>query len=129
MYMNRCLSTYLYSYNCTFLHFYLRKYVVTCIANYVLMSIYKYKEMQLCICFYSRGSNWHLLAVFGHPLHCNNPDINYLLYKNIKSDISMKKLNQYLDSNCNGVKPFFPALLNPSRRADYLFTRTEQVVF
>ncbi|WP_257621570.1 hypothetical protein [Chryseobacterium sp. NKUCC03_KSP] len=29
----------------------------------------------------------------------------------------------------NGNEPFFSALLNPSRTADFLFNRTEQVVF
>lgn len=29
----------------------------------------------------------------------------------------------------NGIKPFFSAFPNPTRRADFLFTRTEQVMF
>ena len=29
----------------------------------------------------------------------------------------------------NGKKPFFSAIPNPTRRADFLFTRTEQVMF
>ena len=29
----------------------------------------------------------------------------------------------------NGIKPFFSAFPNPTRRADFLFTRIEQVMF
>jgi hypothetical protein len=41
----------------------------------------------------------------------------------------MKKSNQFVGANWNGVKPFFPANYNPSRRADFPFARKEQVVF
>lgn len=41
-------------------------------------------------------------------------------------------MRKYLDQskgNQNGIEPFFPANFNPSRRADFPFTRKEQVVF
>jgi hypothetical protein len=41
----------------------------------------------------------------------------------------MKSLNQFGGGNRNGVKPFFPAYFNPPERADFPFTRKEQVVF
>jgi hypothetical protein len=34
-----------------------------------------------------------------------------------------------LNKNWNGLKPFFPALLNLSRRADYLFTEQSSYGF
>lgn len=41
----------------------------------------------------------------------------------------MEKSLAYGSCGRNGEKPFFSALPNPTRRADFLFTRTEQVVF
>lgn len=41
----------------------------------------------------------------------------------------MEKSFQVTGNGLNGSKPFFSALYNPSRRADFLFTRTEQVMF
>lgn len=41
----------------------------------------------------------------------------------------MEKLLGYSINEWNGSKPFFSALSNPTRKADFLFTRTEQVMF
>jgi len=93
------------------------------------MSIYKYKEIELHGCFYYYGNVWHLLAMFGNSLANNGFVFNGLLCKILIKEIQMQESNQYWGINENGTKLFFPALFNPSRRADYLFARTEQVVF
>jgi hypothetical protein len=41
----------------------------------------------------------------------------------------MEKSLEIRGNKWNGDKPFFSALSNPSRRADFLFNRTEQVMF
>lgn len=93
------------------------------------MSIYKYKEIELHGCFYYYGNVWHLLAFIGNYLAHNGFAFNGLLCIILIKVIQMQESNQYWGINGNGTKPFFPALFNPSRRADYLFDRTEQVVF
>ncbi|MEN9909891.1 MAG: hypothetical protein RLZZ540_3050 [Bacteroidota bacterium] len=77
------------------------------------MSAYKHKEMQIYRYFISLtlfGVYWRFLAI---------THIAMILYsiiyfvKNIKSYKSMERSNQYLSSNWNGFKPFFPAIFNP----------------
>jgi hypothetical protein len=41
----------------------------------------------------------------------------------------MEKSFQITGNRWNGSKPFFSALSNPTRRADFLFIGTEQVMF
>lgn len=41
----------------------------------------------------------------------------------------MQKQDDISGKKVNGQKPFFPANINPPVRADFPFTRKEQVVF
>ncbi|TEB44892.1 hypothetical protein D0809_06815 [Flavobacterium circumlabens] len=81
------------------------------------------------MCFYYYGIAWHPKAVFGIAAHCITLLKSVLLCKIIFIKRLMQKQDDISGKKVNGQKPFFPANINPPVRADFPFTRKEQVVF